>query len=255
MTRDPAAKKNDANGRRASKSAPTSDGDEALFINFVPSIDLRHLPLSGGQQRRNAKLTHILSSAAKVLVRDGHAKLSMRAVAAEAGIGLSSLQHYFDSRDALLLETIRATISSWLIRYEELRRQRDLSGKDILESILEDIVNEATKPEVCGFFLEVWTMARHDAEAGELLAQIYRSYRTMLSELILEINPDLPEAEADAIATMISAQGEGLMVMNYHRGALRQPPTTLQSMMQLLWPLIGRLGLKGMADQAGASIP
>ena len=250
MTPHPTAKKAGTKDKSGSRVDSAGDGDATPFISFVPSIDLRHLPLSDGQQRRNAKVTHLLSCAAKVLVRDGHAKLSMRAVALEAGIGLSSLQHYFESRDALLLETIRATISSWLIRYDELRRQRDLSAAEILESILEDIVAEAAKPEVCGFFLEVWTMARHDPQAGDLLSDIYRRYRILLAELIREINPDLPEAEAEAIATLISAQGEGLMIVNYHGGALHQRTSTLRLMIQRIWPLIGRLGLEGMADPA-----
>lgn len=57
--------------------------------------------------RSEVQEQRILRAALRVLSRDGLAKTSMRAVAGEAGISLSSLQHVFETKECLLRALIR----------------------------------------------------------------------------------------------------------------------------------------------------
>ncbi len=226
---------------RANKTQPDSSP------GFLVSIDPGRLSPTDGQKRRNAKVLQILASTATVLVRDGHARLSMRAVAAEAGMSLSSLQHYFENKDALLLEALRTIISGYIGRYDDLHRQRQLSAGAILDQIIDDVVAEAARPEVCGLYFEAWAMARHHPEAGDLMLELYRRYFELVVDLVREINPALSPAESRAIAFMFSAQTEGVLVMTHH-GQTARPrpgPAPLAASMRQVWAQICRTGLKG----------
>ncbi|MDX6739541.1 TetR/AcrR family transcriptional regulator [Actinocorallia sp. A-T 12471] len=57
--------------------------------------------------RSEVQEARILRAALRVLSRDGLAKTSMRAVAGEAGISLSSLQHVFSTKESLLKAVVR----------------------------------------------------------------------------------------------------------------------------------------------------
>lgn len=224
--------------------------DASKLPAFEPPLDPRHLSISERESQRNAKLIHILSSAARVLARDGHAKLSLRQVAGEAGISLSSLQHYFETKEMLLVETIRMIMTGYLDRYDELRRGRSLRGAEALAAIFEDVAVEVAKPEVCGFFFEMWALARHEPQAGELLAEMYDIYRGVFGDLVREINPELPDAEVQAIATLIAAQTEGLLVMNYHGGGRGQLPATVMALIQTMWVSLAECGVAAAAPRS-----
>lgn len=56
-----------------------------------------------------------LTAAAEILSQSGQGKMSLKAIAEHAGIGIASIYHYFDSKDDLLL-------SLALLGFEDLRR-------------------------------------------------------------------------------------------------------------------------------------
>ncbi|MCA8893865.1 MAG: TetR family transcriptional regulator, partial [Amphiplicatus sp.] len=62
----------------------------------------RPAPVIAGSATGQLRVEQILETARTILVRDGHAGLSMRKVAQESGIALGHLQHFFATREALL---------------------------------------------------------------------------------------------------------------------------------------------------------
>ncbi|MEN9925188.1 MAG: hypothetical protein RL268_1314, partial [Pseudomonadota bacterium] len=107
----------------------------------LPQLSAHHLQLSKSEERRNAKILKIIKCALQVLAREGYAQFSMRAVAAEAGLGLSTLQHYFESRDKLLFEAVRVFISGYGDRYNAWADDQNLTPDNALIMVLQDIAD------------------------------------------------------------------------------------------------------------------
>src|SRR5450755_4550194 len=82
-------------------------------------------------ERRPSTKDQILRAARQVLQRDGVAALSIRAVAAEAGVNLALIHYHFHSRDGLLLASLEQLNAELLVRQRGLydRPEVSLSGK------------------------------------------------------------------------------------------------------------------------------
>lgn len=217
-----------AAGQEAETQAPGS-ADEGMFF---AQPDPRHLSVSPVQKKRNAKVLKIVLAAARVLARDGHARFSIRSVADEAGLRASSLQHYFETKDLLLIETIRIVIGGYTDRYRALSARRDLAPARILEVILEDVFIEADKADIRAFHLEMWALARHDAAVAGMLNAMYAEFRQILLSVLRAMNPRLSDAEAEAAVLVVSSLTEGVAIVNeYHReprGSARSLPDVLR---------------------------
>ena len=65
----------------------------------------------------------IAEAAIRLIARDGFEGMTMRAVAAEAGLSYGSLFHYFDSKDELLVHAVRQLTA------QQSRRVNDFSSR------------------------------------------------------------------------------------------------------------------------------
>ena len=75
----------------------------------------------------------ILKAARTVFIRDGHAGLSMRMVAEEAGVALGNVSYYFPSKRALLEAMLKEELADYV---EEHIRQFEASRDSPLEILL-----------------------------------------------------------------------------------------------------------------------
>ena len=84
-------------------------------------------------------------AAINLIARQGLEGVTMRAVAAEAGLSYGSLFHYFNCKDELLMHTIRHSTSLQTKRANEYTSQ--YSGLKALEQLLCDdaIINESSR--------------------------------------------------------------------------------------------------------------
>ncbi len=182
----------------------------------MKSLTLTSADVSGVATRRGSKRTRIpeiLAAAARLFAREGYAAFSTRAVAAEAGIRLSTLQHYFGTRDDLLRETIGALIERHHARIRQVIEDKVLQLEARLEALLDATLDEFSRAETAGFWVEVWTMARHEAFARELQQRAYEDGTRYVESLIAALHPGLPASDCAVRATLISMQIEGLLVL------------------------------------------
>ena len=56
----------------------------------------------------DSKLVHIRDTAAALFARDGFSRTSMAELASDCGVSKALLYHYFDSKEALLFDILRA---------------------------------------------------------------------------------------------------------------------------------------------------
>lgn len=103
-------------------------------------------------------------------------------VAEEAGVAVGTVQHYYGSRDALLgaafLEANRVAV-------ENARRMALAGGRDPWRR-LALIVEEFTRLERWGLWLEFWAAARRRDELRAVLEAAYGAWREPIVEAIEE---------------------------------------------------------------------
>jgi len=165
-------------------------------------------------QRRQIKVDEIVSTAANLLAEEGRANFSLARVARELGTLVSSLQHYFPTVDDLLqAATIRALLTTYRDRYAEMGKRNGKPPADRLWEIFEDLFEKVCDMKVCRFSFEAFALARHSDLTFELLKNVYNTYRSIVANLICEIDTSATAPECLARATIIAAQLEGAMIL------------------------------------------
>ena len=93
----------------------------------------------------DAQREKFVRAAMSLIAKHGLEGVTMRAVAAEAGLSYGSLFHYFDSKDDLLIHAVRHSMSMQTRRVNEYATR--YSGLKALEHLLCDdaIINESSR--------------------------------------------------------------------------------------------------------------
>jgi AcrR family transcriptional regulator len=182
--------------------------------------------LSGALKRKSSTTTEkglgraheILSAARTLLAADGYAGLSMRRVAAETGMSLSNLQHYYTSKDALLEALLLYTMDVFQGRIDAIAA--DMAGAAPLErflSMVDMFLDEITEPVTHAIFFEIWALASRNPFASRLMDTMMARERKTIFKLIAGLAPGLDEKETMQRAVLIVAQVEGMMLFRLDR--------------------------------------
>ncbi len=104
-------------------------------------------------------------AAIRLIAREGLEGMTMRAVAAEAGLSYGSLFHYFESKDELLMHAVRYLTSSQTRRLNEYSSAH--TGLKALEHLLCDdaIVNESSRDNMVVWLAFLYKAALMDSFA------------------------------------------------------------------------------------------
>jgi DNA-binding transcriptional regulator YbjK len=110
----------------------------------VPERPDRAMPKIVDHDTQRAKFA---KAAMSLIARHGLEGVTMRAVAAEAGLSYGSLFHYFNSKDELLMQAVRHSTSLQTRRVNEYTSQ--YSGLKALEHLLCDdaIISESSRDD------------------------------------------------------------------------------------------------------------
>jgi AcrR family transcriptional regulator len=162
-----------------------------------------------GKGRRD----QILDTTIDVLVYEGHASVTMRAIADRVGIRLSTLQYYFPSKHELLKSAIEKCIGSVVAHMDEMAVKSKISPQQLLNRIFKMHLSTSCDPFISKFFFALWALASHDKGVEKLLNEIYDRDCKRYAKFIRRANPKLSAKAADIKATLILAQLEGLVLM------------------------------------------
>jgi AcrR family transcriptional regulator len=164
-------------------------------------------------------------AAIRLIARDGFEGMTMRAVAAEAGLSYGSLFHYFASKDELLIHAVRHLTA------QQSRRVNDFSsrskGLSALRRLLFDdaLVDTPSRGEAVVWLAFLSRAALEPALArihGQLIDGWLERIRQMLEEARAagEV-PATLDMEAEALAIWVYSAGVGQQGLLYPR---RFPP-------------------------------
>jgi AcrR family transcriptional regulator len=150
-------------------------------------------------------------AAMRLIARHGIEGVTMRAVAAEAGLSYGSLFHYFDSKDDLLMHAVRHLTSQQTQRVNDYESQ--YSGLKALEHLLCDdaIVSESSRDSWTVWLTFQYKVAL-DTAFAELHADLVRGWLDRIIGL-------LGEAQAmGEIGKSIDVKFEAMAIWAYSAG-------------------------------------
>lgn len=153
----------------------------------------------------------ILQAARALLAADGYAGLSMRRVAAEVGMSLSNVQHYYQSKELLVEALLLYTLDVFQAKMDGIRAQMVSASR--LEQVLSTadmFLEEITEPVTHAIFFEIWALASRNAFASALMGRMLGRERKAIYLLIRGLNPEISDTEYMQRAILMVAQVEGL---------------------------------------------
>ena len=153
-------------------------------------------------------LAQILESAHRVFLREGHAGLSMRKVADEAGLAVGNVNYYFDSKRALLEATLREALADYVeahIRQFDEGRDEPI---DILLNVLTFYISNGR--QTYPLFFQMWGYAASDDAARALIRELYRPIGRFIYYLVRAARPDASDARIREIVLQLFSLEEGM---------------------------------------------
>ena len=165
----------------------------------------------------------ILHAARGLLAAEGYAGLSMRKVASEVGMSLSNVQHYYQSKDALLEALLLYTMELFQKKIDSISAaMTSATPIDRFLSTCDMFLEEITDPVTHAIFFELWALASRNAFASGLMNKMLGRERKALFHMIRGLNPAIGDEEYMQRAIMMVAQIEGLMLFRLSKQERRE---------------------------------
>lgn len=165
--------------------------------------------LAAGRSPKAADtIADILCAGRAVFVRDGHAGLTLRKVADEAGVAVGNVSYYFETKRALIEAVLSEALADYVeahIAHFEADRQPPL---DILLNVVTFYVSNAR--ETHALFFHMWGFAASGPEAKELIRRLYRPIGRFIYFLVRAARPDAPDSRVREIVLQLFSLEEGL---------------------------------------------
>jgi AcrR family transcriptional regulator len=163
--------------------------------------------------QRRAATEALLDAAERLLIRVGHAGITTRGVAAEAGVNHGLVHYYFGSMEELFLQVLKRFTARLI------ERQRAMYGADLpfiekwrtaMGFIDEDLA--AGYPKV---WWELQALAWNRPDLRERLGQVDREWRAVLTEAfeqaLDEYGLDRKEFPVEAVVALVMTFNMGIL--------------------------------------------
>jgi AcrR family transcriptional regulator len=162
----------------------------------------------------------------RLIARDGFEGMTMRSVAAEAGLSYGSLFHYFDSKDDLLMHAVRHSTAQQTKRVNEYSSQ--YSGLTALSRLLLDdvLVTESVRDDAVVWLAFSYKAALQDRFA-EMHTELIDGWFGRISQLLKsaqESGEIRPEIDTGFEAMAIWAYSAGIGQQGLLHPGLFPPP-------------------------------
>lgn len=158
----------------------------------------------------------LIEATIRAIHSEGYCKVTIHAIAREAGVSTGLAHHYFGSKEHLLAATMRSLYRDLGADVRmELARARSPRAR-VSAILIANLSRRQFSPEIVSAWLAFYTQAR-SAPAARHLLNLY--YRRMQSNLAHALGGMMPLDEARALARDIGALIDGY----YLRQGLEEP--------------------------------
>ncbi len=148
----------------------------------------------------------------------GAAASTFDQVARQAGVSRGLLHYYFGSKDRLLVEVVRHDCAVRIKAMDDA-----LVEADTLEAVVDALVRQLEayveeEPGSQAVIYEMLSASRHSEDIQAALAEVYTQWRAQLAEALRAKEREGVvhlAADADAVASVLFALGDGIAVQMY----------------------------------------
>lgn len=194
----------------------------ALGRRYDATLIARHMKHAGTdrEESRGQKINHILSVAASLFASEGLSGVSMRRVASDAGVTLSTLQHYFGNHQNLVELTINSVFDLYVADFTAIARDRSAPAQERFLRVMDELLGFVEAPVLEAFYVHLWAAAAQDTVIMNHVRQGYAGYFEALESIIGQMRPDWQVERVSSTALAIGTHIDGLLVTR-----LIAPPT------------------------------
>lgn len=158
-------------------------------------------------ERTKRTIKRILAAADHVFTNEGHASLSLRKVADEAGIAVGNLTYHFPTKNELLEAMLREALADYVEEHlQQFQPDRD-APLEILLNVVEFYVRNARTSHQ--FFYQLWGFAGSGPEARDIVRNLYRPIGRFVYYLVRAANPKLKDEDVRRAVLQIFSLEEG----------------------------------------------
>lgn len=171
---------------------------------------------AGTTARGAARRTEIIDAAIEVMAKVGLAGLSMRLVAAQAGIPLGALSYYFDDKSDLIAQAFQQLSDREIERVVQTaqRLEPSMPPETLADMVADMIIDGFNSPR--GAIVtryELVTEASRDERLRPMFEAWYAAMVPALSRLFRELGSRRPELDARTVMAVMA----GLEIDNLYR--------------------------------------
>ncbi len=177
----------------------------------------------------------IVAHAAGIIARAGVEGCSFGAVSDSTGFSVGMIQHYFRTREKLVLATVefrtQASVQEWRSLYSE-----GTNAVERLHDLLAFAVEgEATFEEAWGFWVEVYSAAHKDEKIRKHVASALLAWRGIFVHTLEEaVSEEMihPFHDAETLATLLLAVIDGLAIQTLNGIYDHSPQTMIKTLLR-----------------------
>lgn len=179
---------------------------------------------SGTTEKGFERARDILQAAREIFAAEGYGGLTMRRVAAQVGVSLSNVQHYYKSKDMLVEALLLDSLDQFQERIDAITASMaDAPRVDQFMATIDMFLEELGTPLMRGMFFESWALATRNKFASTVMEKMQSRERKAIFNLIRGLSPKIADSEYMIRAALIVAQIEGLMLFRTRNGPKKQP--------------------------------
>lgn len=175
------------------------------------------------QRLRPDPKVELLEAAKRVLLEEGYAGLSTRAVAAEAGTQMSQIRYHFGSKEGMVLALFEYMNAALIARQAETFHNPDLpiSEKWALAC---DYLEEDLASGYVRVLQELITVGRSNPAVGDAVRKALSQWQALIRELVREVEGrigPLGPFRAEEITSLVGAAflgAESLILLGFDDG-------------------------------------
>jgi AcrR family transcriptional regulator len=158
--------------------------------------------------QRGDRQARILDAVLAILAQKGISGVSMRAVAAEAGVALGLVNYHYTDKTSLIAAALRQVGERDLVIFDQ---DPALPPADRVLAALRRVVDpEFLTVEYLALRLQLWALAPVDEEFARINSTAQATYRARLASLIQEARPSLAADDCDLRAAKILVVQNGI---------------------------------------------
>ncbi|MDO5759341.1 MAG: TetR/AcrR family transcriptional regulator, partial [Rhodobacterales bacterium] len=153
----------------------------------------------------------IMAVTEQLIAEHGYEALRLRDVAKSAGVSIGMIQHYFETREALLLETLGA--ASWRRAAEFVALEQGI--EDPVRRVRALLGGSIADRGRCQVWMETCASATRHEELVSMIERIYGAWRTALRAALndgVEAGAFNPQIPLDEVVNNIMVTIDGVMV-------------------------------------------